>query len=163
MRLRRVQAQQTSCHLSCAVAYHCVMSLVVRWIRLLMVVSAAGFAVAAFAIRAAMDGPIEQYSGAALSAAIVYTIVICIWPLISPLSAGSAAIAYCWFIEFAQLTPIPAALSQRSWFARQLLGAQFDLIDVAWYPVGVIPLIAAHWFLRARTRSQTDPAPALTS
>ncbi|MFC0504876.1 DUF2809 domain-containing protein [Micromonospora costi] len=136
------------------------MSLAVRWTRLLMVVSAAGFAAAAFAIRATMEGPIEQYAGAALSAAIVYTIVIFIWPLISPLAASGAAIAYCWFIEFAQLTPIPAALSQRSWLARQLLGAQFDLIDVAWYPVGVIPLVAAHWFLNARAHSQTNPTPA---
>jgi hypothetical protein len=135
------------------------MSLTVRWIRLLMAVSAAGFAGAAYAIRATMDGPIEQYSGAALSAAIVYTIVIFIRPLISPLPAGSAATAYCWLIEFAQLTALPAALSQRSWLARQLLGAQFDLIDVVWYPVGVIPLVAAHWFLQARTRSQTGPTP----
>lgn len=131
-----------------------------RCTRLLMVVLAAGFAGAAYAIRGAMDGPIEQYSGAALSAAIVYTIVIFIWPPISPLPAGGVAIAYCWFIEFAQLTPIPAALSQRSWLVRQLLGAQFDLIDVAWYPVGVLALVAAHWFLRARTRSRTNPAPA---
>ena len=139
------------------------MSFTARWTRLLMVASAVGFAGAAFAIRATMDGPIEQYSGAALSAAIVYTIVIFIRPPVLPLRAGAAAIAYCWFIEFAQLTPIPAALSQRSWLARQLLGARFDLIDVAWYPVGVIPLVAAHWFLRARARSRTDPTPALTS
>lgn len=121
-----------------------------------MAVSAAGFAGAAFAIRATMDGPIEQYSGAALSAAIVYTIVIFIWPLMSPLLAGSAAIAYCWFIEFAQLTPMPAAISERSSFARLLLGAHFDIIDVTWYPVGAVPLVAAHWFLRARTRSRAD-------
>jgi hypothetical protein len=136
---------------SSTATYHCAMSLAVRWTRLLMVVPAAGFAGAAFAIRATMDGPIEQYSGAALSAAIVYTIVIFIWPLISPLRAGSAAIAYCWFIEFAQLTPIPAALSQRSWLLRQLLGAQFDLVDVVWYPAGVVPLVAAHWFLLSRS------------
>ncbi|MEV4413858.1 DUF2809 domain-containing protein [Catellatospora sp. NPDC049609] len=135
------------------------MSFAVRRIRPLMVVSAAGFTGAAFAIRATMDGPIEQYSGAALSAAIVYTIVIFIWPLMSPLLAGSAAIVYCWLIEFAQLTPIPAALSERSSFARLLLGAQFDTIDVAWYPVGAVPLAAAHWFLRARTRSQADLTP----
>ena len=134
------------------------MSLAKRWIRLLMVVSATGFAGTAFAIRAAVDGPVEQYSGAALSAAIVYTIVIFIRPLVSPLHAGSAAIAYCWFIEFAQLTPVPATLSQHSWLARQLFGAQFDLIDVAWYPVGVIPLVAAHWLLRARIR-HADPTP----
>ncbi|MFI0404424.1 DUF2809 domain-containing protein [Actinomadura sp. 3N508] len=138
------------------------MSLAVRWTRLLMVLSAVGLAGAAYAARAAMDGPIDQYSGAAFSAAIVYTIVIFIRPPISPLPAGGAAVAYCWFIEFAQLTPIPGALSQRNWLARQLLGAQFDLVDVAWYPIGVIPLVAVHWILRARTRSQTDPAPALT-
>lgn len=128
------------------------MSLEVRWIRLLMVVAAVGFAGAAYGIRAAMDGPVEQYSGAAFSGAIVYTIVIFIRPRVAPLAAGSVAVAYCWFIEFAQLTPIPAVLSQHSWFARQLLGAQFDLVDVAWYPVGVIPLAAAHWFLRSRFR-----------
>ncbi|MEW2354863.1 DUF2809 domain-containing protein [Spirillospora sp. NPDC029432] len=136
------------------------MSLAVRWIRLLMVVSAAGFAGAAYATRAIMDGPIEQYSGAAFSAAIVYTIVIFIWPRLSPLVAGGAVIAYCWFIEFAQLTPVPGAISQRSWFARQLLGAQFDLVDVVWYPVGAISLVAAHWLLRTRARSRSHPSPA---
>ncbi|NUT23890.1 MAG: DUF2809 domain-containing protein [Hamadaea sp.] len=128
-----------------------------RWTRLLMVVSAAGFAAAAYAIRAVTDGPIGQYSGAALSGAIVYTIVLFIRPTISAPVAGFAAIAYCWFIEFAQLTPVPAAISERSWFARQLLGAQFDLVDVLWYPVGVLPLVAVHWFLRARTRPVADP------
>jgi hypothetical protein len=136
------------------------MSIATRWSRLLMVLSALCFAAAAYAIRAVLDGPIEQYSGAALSGAIVYTIVIFIRPPISPLPAGGAAIAYCWFIEFAQLTPVPAALSERSWLARQLFGAQFDAIDVAWYPVGVIALAAAHWLLRARARSRTNPAPA---
>jgi hypothetical protein len=135
------------------------MSLAVRWIRLLMVASAAGFAGAAYAIRAAMDGPVEQYSGAALSGAIVYTIVIFVRPRISPLVAGVTAVAYCWFVEFAQLTPVPAALSGHSWFARQLLGAQFDLVDVTWYPVGVIPLAAAQWFLRVRARSRTPSEP----
>ncbi|MFI6515600.1 DUF2809 domain-containing protein [Spirillospora sp. NPDC050679] len=132
------------------------MSLAMRWTRLLMVVSAVAFAGAAYAIRAVLDGPIEQYSGAALSGAIVYTILIFIWPRVSPLPAGGVAIAYCWFIEFAQLTPVPAALSERSWLARQLLGAQFDPVDVTWYPVGVISLVAAHWFLRTRA----NPTPA---
>jgi hypothetical protein len=136
------------------------MSFAARWIRPLMVVLAAGFAGAAFAIRATMDGPIEQYAGAALSGAIVYTIVIFLWPRIAPLAAGSAAVAYCWFIEFAQLTPVPAAISERSSFARLLLGAQFDVVDVVWYPVGVVPLVAAHWFFRAQARSRTAPTPA---
>ncbi|MFD0691509.1 ribosomal maturation YjgA family protein [Actinomadura fibrosa] len=136
------------------------MSITTGWTRLLMVVSAAGCACAAYAIRAAMDGPIEQYSGAAFSGAIVYTIVLFIRPQISPLTAGIVAIAYCWLIEFAQLTPLPGALSQRSWFVRQLLGAQFDLTDVAWYPIGIIPLAAAHWYVRASRRTRTNPVAA---
>ncbi|SNR27571.1 DUF2809 domain-containing protein [Actinomadura mexicana] len=138
------------------------MTLTARWVRLLMVVSAAGFAGAAYAIRAVGDGLIDQYSGAALSGAIVYTIVLFVRPRISPLPAGTVAVAYCWFIEFAQLTPLPSEISQRSWFARQLLGAQFDLIDVAWYPVGVVPLVVAHWLLRtsAPTRPISPPAEA---
>lgn len=123
-------------------------------IRLLMTVSAIIFAGAAYAIRAATDGPLGQYSGAALSAVIVYTIVVFARPRISPRAAAGLAIAYCWFIEFAQLTPLPAALSQHNWLARQLLGAQFDVADVAWYPVGAIPLAAAHWVVRARARSR---------
>ncbi|MES9607662.1 MULTISPECIES: ribosomal maturation YjgA family protein [Actinomadura] len=138
------------------------MTFAARWVRLLMVVSAAGLAGAAYAIRAVGDGPIDQYSGAALSAAIVYTIVLFIRPRISPLPAAGAAVAYCWFIEFAQLTPLPGEISQRSWFARQLLGAQFDLVDVAWYPVGVIPMVVAHWLLRnsASRRPNSPPAEA---
>ncbi|NDU77289.1 DUF2809 domain-containing protein [Actinomadura sp. DSM 109109] len=134
------------------------MSLAVRCIRPLMVISAGVFAGAAYAVRAVVDGPVEQYSGAAFSGAIVYTIVVFVRPPVSPLSAGGVAVGYCWFIEFSQLTPIPAAISQRSWFARQLLGAQFDAVDVAWYPAGVVPLVAVHWFFRARTRP--EPAPA---
>ena len=131
------------------------MSLPVRWIRLLAVTSAGACAGAAYAIRAVLDGPVEQYSGAALSGAIVYTIAIFIRPRLSPLIAGGCAVAYCWLIEFGQLTPIPAAISEHSWFARQLLGARFDLVDVAWYPVGVIAIAAAHWILRTRA----NPAP----
>ncbi|RFU36846.1 DUF2809 domain-containing protein [Actinomadura logoneensis] len=123
--------------------------------RPLMVVSAVCFACAAYAVRAAMDGPIEQYSGAAFSGAIVYTIVIFIRPRISPPLAGAIAIAYCWLIEFAQLTSLPATISARSILARQLLGAQFDWTDVTWYPIGVIPLTALHWL----HRQKQPPAP----
>lgn len=133
------------------------MSLASRWVRLLMVVSAAVFAAAAFAIRAVSGGALGQYSGAALSGSIVYAIVVFFWPPISPPVAGGIATAYCWIVEFSQLTGIPATLSQRSLVARLLLGAQFDIVDVAWYPVGIIPLVALHWLMcaRAGTRAQS--------
>lgn len=132
------------------------MSLALGWVRLLMVVSAAVFAAAAFAIRAVSEGALGQYSGAALSGSIVYTVVVFIWPPISPPVAGGIATAYCWVVEFSQLTGIPATLSQRSVVARLLLGAQFDIVDVAWYPVGIIPLVALHWLMRARARTRAQ-------
>jgi hypothetical protein len=131
------------------------MSFSVRWIRLTLVGLAVVFAAAAYGIRAVMDGPIEQYSGAALSGAIVYAIVLFIRPSITPWIAGIIAVAYCWFIEFAQLTPIPATIFQHSWFAGQLVGAQFDLVDVTWYPIGILLFLAAHWYLRSRRRPRT--------
>ena len=130
------------------------MPLASGWVRTLMVVSAAVFAAAAFAIRAVSEGALGQYSGAALSGSIVYTIVMFIRPPISPPVAGGIAAAYCWIVEFSQLTGIPATLSQRSLVARLLLGAQFDIVDVAWYPVGIIPLVALHWLMRARARTR---------
>jgi hypothetical protein len=33
-----------------------------------------------------------------------------------------------------------------------VLGAEFDLTDIAWYPVGIVPLVAVDWLLGARTR-----------
>lgn len=132
------------------------MPLASGWARPLMVVSAAVFAAAAFAIRAVSEGALGQYSGAALSGSIVYTIVVFIRPPISPAVAGGIATAYCWIVEFSQLTGIPATLSQRSLVARLLLGAQFDIVDVAWYPVGIIPLVALHWLMRARARTRAN-------
>jgi hypothetical protein len=132
------------------------MSFSVRWIRLTLVVLAVVFALSAYGIRAVLDGPIEQYSGAALSGAIVYAIVLFIRPSIMPWIAGVIAVAYCWFIEFAQLTTIPATIFEHSWVAGQLVGAQFDLVDVTWYPIGIVPFMAVHWYLRARSARTAD-------
>ena len=124
----------------------------------------AGLALAvAFAIRAVDDGALRQYSGTALYASMIYAGVFLIRPRTTPLVAGAAAITFCWAMETFQLTSVPAELSSHSLLARYVFGVTFDPVDLAWYPVGVIPLVAAHWFLRARTRYRTDPTPTLTS
>lgn len=123
-----------------------------------MVASAAFFLAVAVAIRAVSSGSLEndgslaQYSGTALYASMVYAGVLFLWPRISPLLAGGIAVAFCWLVEFSQLTGIPAALSARSLLARLVLGVQFDLTDVAWYPVGIVPLVALDRLLGIRTR-----------
>lgn len=123
-----------------------------RSVRLLALASAGAFLAVALAIRFTADGALEQYSGTALYASIIYAAVLFLWPSASPLAAGAIAVGFCWLVEFAQLTPIPAALSSRSLLARLVLGVQFDPTDLAWYPVGVVPLVALHWLVRARAR-----------
>ncbi|HEX5598655.1 MAG TPA: DUF2809 domain-containing protein [Micromonosporaceae bacterium] len=139
------------------------MSIRLWFVRLAMLVLAAGFLAAALAIRALAGGGVlesssalEQHSGTTLYASMVYTRVLFLWPRIRPLAAGGIAIGFCWAVEFFQLSGIPAALSARSLLARLVLGVQFDLTDVAWYPVGVVPLVALHWLLRSRMRRE-DP------
>lgn len=127
-----------------------------------MLASAAFFLAVALAIRALSSGSpngngnLEQYSGTALYASMADTAVLFLWPRISPLRAGGIAVGFCWLVEFFQLTGIPAALSARSLLARLVLGVQFDLTDVAWYPVGIVPLVAVDWLLRARTRPEQN-------
>jgi hypothetical protein len=112
----------------------------------------------ALLIRATSDGAFEQYSGTALYASIVYVTVIFVRPPIAPIPTGGIAVVFCWLVEVAQLTPVPAALSARSLLARFVLGVQFDPTDLLWYPVGVLPLVPLHFWVRhvARTRLRDE-------
>ncbi|MEV6526383.1 DUF2809 domain-containing protein [Longispora sp. NPDC051575] len=122
--------------------------------------AAGGFVAAGLAVRALGGGAAAQYAGTALYAAVVYVGVVFLRPRIAPLVAGAVAVGFCWLVELSQLTPVPAALSERSLVARLVLGARFDWVDVAWYPVGVLSLLALHWLLRARARVRAQsPAP----
>ncbi|MFE9689548.1 DUF2809 domain-containing protein [Micromonospora sp. NPDC005806] len=115
--------------------------------RLLTLLAAAVFLTVALTVRARTDGRPEQYSGTALYASMVYAGVRFLRPRLSPVPAGVAATAFCWAMETFQLTGVPAALSARSLLARLVLGVQFDRIDLLWYPVGVVPLVALHLLL----------------
>ncbi|MEV4760121.1 DUF2809 domain-containing protein [Micromonospora sp. NPDC049559] len=126
-------------------------------VRLSALAAAAGFLGLALAIRALDDGALRQYSGTALYASMVYAGVFLCRARARPLVAGAIAVGFCWLVETAQLTHVPAALSQRSLLARLVLGVQFDPVDLAWYPVGVLPLVALHRLLLNRP---TPPAPA---
>jgi hypothetical protein len=120
-------------------------------VRSIALVAVAGFLAVALGIRAAggqgaldSSGALAQYSGTVLYASMIYSGVFVLAPSAGPLRAGAAAILFCWFVEFLQLTGLPAYLSERSLVARLVLGVQFDPGDLAWYPVGVLPLVAAH-------------------
>lgn len=129
-----------------------------RTIRLCLVALSVVFVAVAFSIRLVRDrnlqstGPLEQDSGTALYAAVVYVAVLFVRPRMQPLRAGGIALAVCWLVEFFQLTPVPGALSAQSAVVRLIVGAHFDWRDVAWYPVGIVPLVILDQLLAVRTR-----------
>jgi hypothetical protein len=104
----------------------------------------------ALGIRAVSGGWVEQRSGTVLYASLIYAGAFVIWPRLKPVAAGAVAVGFCWAVEFFQLTGVPAALSERSLAARLVLGMQFDWADIAWYPVGVVPLVLLHLWVRRR-------------
>ncbi|WP_245908306.1 DUF2809 domain-containing protein [Pseudosporangium ferrugineum] len=104
--------------------------------------------VAGLLVRVYAPDLIAQPAGTMLYAALVYVGVFVLRPGTSPVPAGLVAVGFCWLVEFAQLTGLPADLSERSLVARLVLGSEFDWADVAWYPVGVVPLVVACLILR---------------
>ncbi|WFE23046.1 DUF2809 domain-containing protein [Solwaraspora sp. WMMD937] len=137
-----------------------------RWrVRSAGLAAAGGFLAVALGIRVLAggdgvldsSGALQQYSGTALYASMVYAGVFVLAPGAGPIVAGAGAVAFCWLVEFLQLTGVPAELSERSLLARLVLGVHFDPTDLAWYVVGVLPLVLLHagvdrWRLRHRDR-----------
>jgi hypothetical protein len=127
-------------------------------VRLAALATAAGFLAVALGIRivASSDGvldssgALQQYSGTALYASMVYAGVFVLTPRTTPMVAGAEAIAFCWLVEFLQLTGLPAELSEQNLVARLVLGVRFDAIDLAWYLVGVLPLVVFHLLISHR-------------
>jgi hypothetical protein len=120
-----------------------------------MLAAAAGFLALALAIRAVapLGSWVEQSSGTALYASMTWAGIRFLGPRLSALTAGAIALAWCWGAELFQLTGIPAELSADSLPARLVLGAAFDPIDLIWYPIGIVPLVALHHLRTARQPS----------
>ncbi|MFY1697270.1 MULTISPECIES: DUF2809 domain-containing protein [unclassified Solwaraspora] len=135
--------------------------------RLASLAAAGGFLAIALGIRLLASGDgvldssgvLQQHSGTALYASMVYAGVFVLAPRVTPVVAGVVAVAFCWLVELLQLTGIPAALSERSVIARLVLGVQFDATDLAWYPVGVLPLVLMHLGIDRWRRYRRDQQP----
>jgi Protein of unknown function (DUF2809) len=130
--------------------------------RLLMVIAAAGFLAVALGIRAMGSGRLldssgaeAQYSGTALYASMVYAGVLFHRPHMGAPATGALTVGFCWLVELFQLTGIPAALSAHSLAVRLALGVEFDPADLYWYLVGIVPLVAVHWWVVRRWGSRS--------
>jgi Protein of unknown function (DUF2809) len=138
-------------------------------IRLVLVAMAFVFVAVALGVRLVLAGRLdstgwwEQSTGTALYAGVVYLAVLFLRPRITPYLAGGTALAFCWLVEAFQLTPVPAALSAHSPLIRLLLGAHFDWNDVAWYPVGIVPLVVLDALVGVRSRSTSGSARGRTA
>ena len=124
--------------------------------RLLGAALVVGSLALAFAIRL-LSGPmvettglLQQISGTALYASAFYGGVLFLWPRGRPLPVALISIAFCWAVEFFQLTAVPAELSARSVVARLVLGRTFDPSDLLWYVVGVLLAIGIHYLTLCR-------------
>jgi hypothetical protein len=106
---------------------------------------------AGLTVRAASDGEFGKYAGDALYTVLVYVLIVLVWPRVSPVRAAAGALAFSWAVEFAQLTPIPAALSEVSVVARLVLGSTFGAVDLVAYAAGAVLAGAAHALLRRRS------------
>ncbi|WFE25413.1 DUF2809 domain-containing protein [Solwaraspora sp. WMMD791] len=139
-----------------------------RWrVRLAGLAAAGGFLAIALGIRVLASGDgvldssgtLQQHSGTALYASMVYAGVFVLVPRVAPVVAGAVAVAFCWLVELFQLTGIPAELSARSVIARLVLGVQFDATDLAWYVIGVLPLVVSHLAIDRWRRHRRNQQP----
>ena len=118
--------------------------------RLPVLLTAVVVLVAGLAVRAYTGGAFAKYAGIALYACLVYVIVRLFVPRASPPVVAPIALGLCWAIEFAQLTPVPANLSERSVLLRLVFGTTFNAPDLLWYAVGVASAAGLHFVTRRR-------------
>ncbi|GLK13415.1 DUF2809 domain-containing protein [Streptosporangium carneum] len=104
---------------------------------------------AGLTVRAVTDGWFGKYAGDALYTVLIHTLVLFVAPRLSPVRAALWALAVSWAVEFAQLTPVPAALSEASVLARLVFGSTFGVADLVAYAVGAVLAAAGHAALQA--------------
>lgn len=122
-------------------------------VRLTAVAAAVVTVAAGLAVRAVADGWFGKYAGDALYTVLVHALVVLVAPRLSPGRAAAWALGLSWAVEFAQLTPVPAALSETSVLARLVLGSTFGVADLVAYAVGAALSWAGHTLLlRLRRR-----------
>jgi hypothetical protein len=100
-------------------------------------IAAACVLLAGLAVHAFADGPVGGFAGDALYAALIAVLFAWLAPHAARWVAPVVALAFCWAIEFLQLTPVPQAIESRIPGSSFVLGSTFQWIDLAAYAVGV--------------------------
>ncbi|GIH92817.1 DUF2809 domain-containing protein [Planobispora siamensis] len=111
---------------------------------------------AGLTLRATVGGWFGKYGGDALYTVLIYTLIVFVRPRVASAGAAAGALAFSWAVEFAQLTPVPAALSEASPLARLVLGSTFGAPDLVAYAAGAALAAAVHALLRRGQHQQTS-------
>ncbi|MEU4832205.1 DUF2809 domain-containing protein [Streptosporangium sp. NPDC023615] len=123
--------------------------------RLPAALAAALTVAAGLTVRAVAGGWFGAYAGDALYTVLVHALIVFVRPPVTPVRAALGALAFSWAVELAQLTPVPAALSETSVVARLVLGSTFGAGDLVAYAAGAALAATAHTLLvRGRGRGQ---------
>jgi hypothetical protein len=124
--------------------------LVPSWVSVRLPAAAAAIVVVGLGlgVRAVTGGVFAKYAGTALYAVLIYLLVVLVAVHMRPMVAGPVALGICWAVEFAQLTPVPAALSARNVLLRLVFGTSFTVADLWWYAIGATLAVAGHVAIR---------------
>ncbi|PVU82842.1 DUF2809 domain-containing protein [Cellulomonas sp. WB94] len=122
-------------------------------------VIAAGLATRAFGSAAGLD-VIAKPAGDACYAVLVAVLVALVRPTARTWVVAAVAWAVCAVIELAQLTGVPAHLTEAWWPARLVLGTTFHAPDLIWYAVGVALAASADVWIGRRELSRVSGAPS---
>ena len=117
--------------------------------------------IAGLTVRAVTEGVPAKVGGDALYGTMVYVLLVLCRPRLRPAVAAGIAVVICWLIEFAQLTPFPAAASRHSVVARLVLGSTFYLPDLASYIVGIVLGLLVHRLIRRPSATKPSVQPAI--
>lgn len=109
--------------------------------------------------RALLTGAPAKLLGVALYATFVYALVLLAAPRVRIGVALAVALAFCFAVELAQLTPWPAYLSSRHVLLRLALGAHFSAWDLVTYvPGALLGALVDALARRALERERSQPS-----
>ncbi|MEV8638206.1 DUF2809 domain-containing protein [Streptosporangium sp. NPDC051023] len=121
--------------------------------RLPAVLAAVATVAGGLTVRAVTGGWFGKYAGDALYTVLVYALILVLRPRLAPGRTALCALAVSWAVEFAQLTPVPAALSEASVLARLVFGSTFGVADLVAYAAGAALAWASHTLARRASPS----------
>jgi hypothetical protein len=116
--------------------------------------------IAGLSWRSFTAGEVAKFGGDVLYATMIYAVVVLVRPWAGVVISATLALLFCAAVEFAQLTPWPAAASRHSALARLALGSTFHWSDLAAYLVGVLLGVLVRYGYRTAARWWRRELPA---